>query len=197
MKKAKEVSALRCQGWDSANRTQAPLPPGSSLDPVHGKHQWETGRWRGEACALWGPFLQQLQRVPTLGWPFCDLTVAARWPTPRMLPKLCHALQGLCPKHTRHLPGRFWSYHLFPFVASVLGVVAASCSYMSLGYLRVHFFARSASLHSCNKFPILNQLPEIPRMASVCWLDPGLVGQWDWKVKRENAPGFAVSLRLL
>ena len=52
------------------------------------------------------------------------------------------------------------------------------------------FFALSAFLHLCNWFPVLNPLPEVCRMVSVCWLNPAPIG-WNWKVKGENAPALS------
>lgn len=52
------------------------------------------------------------------------------------------------------------------------------------------FLTLSVFLHVYNWSPILNPLPEICRMVSVCWLNPGLI-EWNWKVKGENAPALS------
>ena len=88
----------------------------------------------------------------TLLWPDCGCQMPTAQDAPQALP---------CP------PGAVpWPHEAPPRKIPVISSLPVCClnsrgdgcllhSYMSLGYLRVHFLARSASLHSCNKFPIL------------------------------------------
>lgn len=192
------ASALRCWCWDCASHTsQAPLPPGSLLDPsAPGKQQQETGQQEERRDMLhevqfrWG--------IPPAAAESTSPRATFLWSNrgcqmpPRVLPK---------QKYVPHLPERMPQPHEAPPRKILVMPSLPFCYFNPKGgasvvtsfcvtLVSIFSVVLSAFLHLCNQFSVLNLLHEICRVVSVCWLDPGLIWRWNWKVKRKNVPAL-------
>lgn len=125
--KPRKISALWCWDWDSANHISRASATCLLVRSRPRKPQREAGQWeaRGMCSGRSGPpVAAERRRWCGLPWSDCGCWL----PSPRMLPKVCRVLRGLCLNHARHLPGRLWEHRLWQFAASVLGEAAAACS---------------------------------------------------------------------